>query len=451
MRRGSGGRSWGHDAGDRDVGVWRGVAARDLVCSGVPVTRRQWLAGVGALGAASQLPGCAGAPDVTGLVVEVEPTRALVAAWADGVARGEVAVTTADGVMIAAAPVDFDDLGHAVLDVAGLTPATRYLVTISAGGGGFGPIRFVTAPADDDPRPQRLVVTADVDDDRAYDSPIFTTLAALEPDLCVSLGDWPYVDNAPAPADRAGIEERYLASRRAPRFQPWLTATSFRAIYDDHEFGNDWDGAARAAYPDHEARALAAWDAWFPRRGDGPRYRRWRWGASLECFLLDTRGFRSANADPDGPSKTLLGEAQRRWLIDGVLGSTAPFKLVLSSVPLDFGHGDDHWSSFADERGRVFGALADAGVTGLLVVSADQHWFAAHRHARGLREFQFGPVSRGVITPPAPAPGVLVRVQAYNVGVLEVTAEPRLRIRAVDATGATLYDEAFTPADLALA
>jgi hypothetical protein len=46
---------------------------------------------------------------------------------------------------------------------------------------------------------------------------------------------------------------------------------------------------------------------------------------------------------------------------------------------------------------------------------------------------------------------VLVRVQAYNVGVLEVTAAPRLRIRAVDATGATLYDEAFTPADLALA
>ena len=109
--------------------------------------------------------------------------------------------------------------------------------------------------------------------------------------------------------------------------------------------------------------------------------------------------------------------------------SPAPFKLVLTRVPLDYGHGVDHWAGFTVERDGLLDALADAGTPGVLFVSADQHWFAAHRHARGLREFQFGPVSRGVITPPAPAPGVLVRVQAYNVGVLEVTAEPPPKLR----------------------
>ena len=65
---------------------------------------------------------------------------------------------------------------------------------------------------------------------------------------------------------------------------------------------------------------MQVWDEFFPVRGavDDVRYRSWRWGANLECFLLDCRRFRSANADPDDAGKTMLGATQRAWFLDGI-------------------------------------------------------------------------------------------------------------------------------------
>lgn len=415
------------------------------------LTRRAILQGAGALTAAALVPGCGDPGALTALVLEVEATRALIAVWSPSARSVDVVVGTAAGAGAAAATVALDAHGHGALDVTELGPDTAYRVRVLAPDGGeHGPLAFVTAPVETEPRPLRLMVSADVDEDGAYASPIFDTIAAAPPDLFVALGDWPYADNGPSATTRAGYEAKYARGRLEPRFAPWMAATSFRAIYDDHEFANDWDGAARAADPARHAAALAAWDAWFPRRGDGPRYRRWRWGALCECFLLDCRNYRSANDAPDGPAKTMLGAVQRRWLVDGLRASTAPFKLVFSSVPLDFGNADDHWAAFADERDAILGELAAARLAGMLWLSADQHWFAAHQHRDRVREFQVGPLSRGLLTPPPPRPGVLTRVHEYNVGLIEITAAPRLRFRALGATGATLYDEAFTPADLAL-
>ena len=95
--------------------------------------------------------------------------------------------------------------------------------------------------------------------------------------------------------------------------------------------------------------------------------------------------------------------AWRAWLIDGVTRSTATFKIIFTSVPLDFGIGIDHWAAFTTERNQLFDAFA--GVPGVLFVSGDQHWFAAHQHARGIREFQVGPLARGVIEPGRMAQG----------------------------------------------
>ena len=57
-------------------------------------------------------------------------------------------------------------------------------------------------------------------------------------------------------------------------------------------------------------------------------YRAVRWGRLLEIFILDTRQYRSANSEPDGPAKTMLGAAQKRWLLDGVTASTALWKVA---------------------------------------------------------------------------------------------------------------------------
>jgi phosphodiesterase/alkaline phosphatase D-like protein len=186
------------------------------------------------------------------------------------------------------------------------------------------------------------------------------------------------------------------------------------------------------------------WDEFFPVRGavGEVRYRNWRWGANVECFMLDCRRFRSANADPDGPNKTMIGSTQLAWLLDAIARSTAVFKLVLTSVPLDFSTGGDAWSTFLDERNRLLTALV--GTTGLIFATADQHWFASHRHAFGIREFQFGPLCRGIGVPPDPQPsGVITRFTQYNVGVLDFD-EQTVLVTAIGPSGQRLYAERLT-------
>jgi alkaline phosphatase D len=192
------------------------------------------------------------------------------------------------------------------------------------------------------------------------------------------------------------------------------------------------------------AAAMQVWDEFFPVRGASGeiRYRAWRWGANVECFLLDCRRFRSANAALDGDAKTMLGATQLAWLVDGVKRSTATFKLVFTSVPLGFGDGNDHWSSYVYERTKLFDAFA--GVPGILFVSADQHWFATHRHARGIRELQVGPLCRGIGMPHTLSGDVLFRSAQYNFGVIDVDATA-LTFSGVGHDGTVFYKETLTP------
>lgn len=414
-------------------------------------TRREWLQGTGAFGvaaiAAGLGPGCSAEPGAgVAIVLEVEPTRALMAAWSPTATHATVEVTSG-GVRVGSWEIGFaaDGTGH--VDATGLTPSTAYHARFeSSDGVVLGEHRFSTAPAEDERRAVRIAVSADVDADAEFVSPITEAIVAAGPEMFVTLGDWPYADNGPPAVTLGEYHAKYAAIRTEPRFAAWTEAMSFRAIYDDHEFANDWDGGDRVADPARDAAALAAWDAWFPTR-PGPRYRRWRWGAALECFLLDCRGFRSAQGDPDGPGKTMLGEQQRLWLLEGLAASTATFCVVFTSVPLDFGHGLDHWAGYTDERERIFDAVI-ALDRPILFVSADQHWFAAHRHRAGLRELQVGPIARGLIVPPAfQPPGVITRNSQYNFGVIE--ADPtRLTFRAVGATGLAFHEESFAPDDL---
>ena len=120
---------------------------------------------------------------------------------------------------------------------------------------------------------------------------------------------------------------------------------------------------------------------------------------------------------------------------------------MLTSVPLDFGDGTDHWSSFTTERDALLAALVD--VPGVLFVSADQHVFAAHRHGFGAREIQVGPLCRGVGEPLRTAPGVLFRAPRFNFGLFDVDGDA-LVVSGVGVGGSVFYKETLTAADLTL-
>ncbi len=385
------------------------------------------------------------------IVLDVESARALVVVWSATALRMTVTVATIDGRVVGRWPAEMGEAGIGTIDADGLEAATTYVAAIALDDGRvMQPHVFRTAPRDDDGRAVRLSWSADVDPDPAYDSPIFETLAAQEAELYVSLGDWPYADNPPWPDSIEGFRERHVQARGWQKLQPWLHGVSVRAMLDDHEVRNDWDAATFAAEPERHGYALQVWDEWFPRRGGTPvRYQRWRWGAHVECFLLDCRSYRDASADPDGAEKTMLGAAQRQWLVESVTRSAATFKLVFTTVPLDYGHGVDHWAGYTVERDGILDALADAATPGVLFLTADQHWFAAQRHRHGAREFQVGPLSRSPLPLPALRPGVLARSAEYCFGVLDVAAAG-VRVRALGATGNVLWDETYSAAELTL-
>lgn len=86
--------------------------------------------------------------------------------------------------------------------------------------------------------------------------------------------------------------------------------------------------------------------------------------ANCEFFLLDTRSHRDMHdvRRRDKPGISMLGKAQREWLIDGMKNSDADFFFVVSSVPFTIPHigaggfefdeqnKDESWTVFLDER-----------------------------------------------------------------------------------------------------
>ncbi len=416
------------------------------------LTRRGWAALVGA-GAVSLACGdnVRIGRRATLTVLEPDAEGCVIAIRAQGVRETMVVITDEAAVVSRTPLVLAADGGHGALVVRGLAPATEHWVHVEVRGEPvLGPNRFRTAPRVDDPRPVRLVVSADFDPAVARTIDLIETVVAADPDVFVMLGDFPYVDDGPVPMTATEFRLRYAYGLATSRMTLLREAMALRVIYDDHEVRNDWDATTAVAEPARTALALAIWDEVFPlatlpAADDPVRYRAWRQGAHLECFLLDARRFRSANAAPDDGAKTLLGAPQLAWLLAAVRASTAPFKVIFTSVPLDFGLGVDGWHHFLAERATLFAALV--GVPGILFVSADQHWFAANVHAQGIREFQCGPLARAVQLPPPPLPGVHFTHADYNVCVLDVDAD-RLVVTGLGPGNARFFEAAFTAADL---
>jgi phosphodiesterase/alkaline phosphatase D-like protein len=417
------------------------------------LNRREWLQVVGAGAAATAAIGCGTEPNADGalamLVLEPAATALMVAVHSSTAHSVNVEIRDG-GVLVRSQTLALGASGSAVIELDGLASAHDYeLEATPDDGASAGTFHVRTAPADDDPQAVRLAVSADIDPYLGYDNGVLDQLADADMDVHVTIGDFPYTDNGPPAMTVPAYRERHREVRVAPRMKIWMQAAAIRAIYDDHEFRNNWDAAFAAAEGARYAAAMQVWDEFFPVRGavGEIRYRSWRWGANVECFQLDCRRFRSSDAAPDGANKTMLGATQYAWLLAGLTASTAPFKLIFTSVPLAFGTGDDHWAAFSYERDALFFAIAKQRISGVLFVSGDQHFFATHRHAYGIREFQIGPLARGLGTPGPMVPGVLFRHVDYNTGIVDITPDS-LTFAGLGPDGVRFYEETFTVAQL---
>lgn len=270
------------------------------------------------------------------------------------------------------------------LRVGGLEPATRYWYRVEvrdeASRAESSVASFRTAPPPDRSADVGFVWGGDTGQGMANRPPFpaFASMRAEEPAFFVFNGDTVYADTTTPVGGPAGTVAEYWAkykeNREDPLLQHLAASVPIVANWDDHEVANDY----RGDHPLLPAGRQAFHDYWPLSVGPERVHRSIRWGAEVEVFVLDGRQYADPLDAPDGPGKSLLGEAQREWLLDEVSASTATWKVLVTSSPLsiirsDDAHQDD-WVSYEWELGTLLDTWTARGVRNLVWLTADVHW-----------------------------------------------------------------------------
>lgn len=205
---------------------------------------------------------------------------------------------------------------------------------------------------------------------------MWDTIRAREPMVFFFLGDNIYPD---APALPQLQRYSYYRRQSGDAYRRFVSHTGIWAVWDDHDFSvNDSWGGPELDVPSWKK---AVWDV-FRQNWPNPAYGggeglRGCWFQTaigdVDYFLLDSRYYRT---DPKGDNPTMLGPAQRAWLLDGLKHSNAAFKVICSPVPFvkgTKGGSLDTWDGYDDERELILGTIRENKIDGVFVLSADRH------------------------------------------------------------------------------
>ncbi len=309
---------------------------------------------------------------------------------------------------------------HAVhVEVGGLEPARHYWYRFITGGEASPVGRTRTAPAPGARVDRLRFAFASC---QKYESGFYTAyehMAEEDLDLVVFLGDYIY-ERAFKPSSMRGLgllagqrdamtledyRLRYALYKSDPLLQAAHAAFPWVVAYDDHEIENDWGrNLPRTALSEEAflARRAAAFQAYWehmplrraarPRDGHMALFRRLDYGGLASFHVLDTRQYRSPNrpcGDKEGPfcpeafdpARTILGERQERWLMDGLARSRARWNVLAQQVQmaqLDFGAEAplfkmDKWDAYPAARARLFEFLAARRPANPVVITGDLH------------------------------------------------------------------------------
>jgi alkaline phosphatase D len=387
-------------------------------------------------------------------------------------ARTAVFVTSADRDYTLMIPLD------------GLASATRYRYHILVGQAQGEPMtsaaygEFTTLPDAANSAPVTFAWSGDLGGQGrcrrgAAGYPIFDVMRAQQLDFFLFLGDTVYGDNlCPSPPNEPGADflattlaayrARHRDQRGAEALRRFLDSVPVYVIWDDHEVRNNFAGPFDRQMP---AGRQALREYWPIRVApDDPQrlYRTVRAGADLEVFILDTRQYRSRNADQDGPAKTMLGERQLQWLLSALTESTATWKVIVTTVPLSISKGggvavpgNDGWAGGTDgtgferERQVIVDCILGQRVKNVVFLAGDVHYVQANAYdpngdgAPDFHEFVVGPLS-AAFGPKTPAnaglrPTTLINEGGYfNFGLIRVT-KSSFDVTVLDEAGATRF------------
>jgi alkaline phosphatase D len=213
----------------------------------------------------------------------------------------------------------------------------------------------------------------------------------------------------------ADYRQRHALYKTDADLQSLHASVPFIVTWDDHETTNDaWsDGAenhssaTEGAYAVRKAAARRAYDEWMPIRTPDPSrlYRRLQFGRLADLTMLDLRQYRSQQVDAatagavDDPARTITGRAQMDFLKDGLVSSSAQWKLVGNPVmispvlfpplPATVGrpladvtgllppdgvpYNYDQWDGYTADRRELLTHLQDRRVQDTVFLTGDIH------------------------------------------------------------------------------
>ncbi len=252
--------------------------------------------------------------------------------------------------------------------IEGLSPNTRYryAVTVDGKADPAWAGSFKTSPAAGKPAAFRLALTSCMKIGQRQTS--WPLLLDQQPDIHVTVGDTHYADTT----DPIVQLNHHVAYRRTPEFATVIRNIPTYAMWDDHDYGpNNSDGTAVG-----KEHSLAGWKQFWANPTLGTpetpgAFFTFSYG-DVDFFMVDSRYHRSPNVAPDDEQKRMLGDAQFTWLLNGLKKSQARFKIIVSGSTLDHSKVDG-WRIYTFSRHRLFDAINEHQVSGVMYMSGDIH------------------------------------------------------------------------------
>jgi alkaline phosphatase/alkaline phosphatase D len=278
-----------------------------------------------------------------------------------------------------------------------------------------GPVRsFRTAPRPDTTRDVSFAVVTShkysaVDHPDGFES--YAAMLNLAPSFIVPTGDNVYYDSDwPRGSDVESCRHMWHRTYSLPRLVRFYSRVPAYWEKDDHDYRFDDADPFMPnrkypnAGPGKESIGHELGLALFLEQVPVPEktYRTVRWGSALQIWLTEGRDFRSPNAMPDGPGKTMWGVEQRQWLQESILRSKAMFKVLVSPSPLlgpDRANKKDNQcnrNGFFTEGQNFLTFLRENEVDNFFITCGDRHWkYHSVHKASGYEEFCSGSLGDG--------------------------------------------------------
>ncbi len=319
----------------------------------------------------------------------------------------------------------YPELAHSVhVEVGGLNPASEYFYRFRAGPELSAVGRTKTAPALGASLAEMSFAFVSC---QQYEHGYFTAYRRMaeqeQLDLVIHLGDYIYeygpnqyvapggnvrAHSGPEIVTLSDYRNRHAQYRTDEDLQAAHAAFAWAVTWDDHEVENNYADEvpeARTLTPTTEAflrRRAAAYQSYYEhmplRRSSVPTgpdmllYRRLAYGNLAEFNVLDTRQYRDDQAAGDGtdppnpesldPNRTLTGDEQEQWLLNGLAASEATWNVLAQQVffaQRDFNTDDtqrfsmDAWDGYVGSRDRISNFIQERGALNPVVLTGDVH------------------------------------------------------------------------------